>query len=620
MTTTTPIIPKLKLSSIIEEIQDAILLKLFGSEYINVKTLLSTMTQVIKSDGYELELRFINDKGHTSIPLWQTFLSNTSLELIEYEDDIIYTYQPSLPINNVHVRSYQKSNMYERKMLINSITSRTEDKTVIPLKINLSKESTVSPAKELMNYDNIQRRQRCSYKFNTSNSSTISYLSNWRVDKTIRLFASSIHDKKLSVELNISNLETLTYYDALDIEFEYIGSYSEIQPSFFELIRTIYSAYELFDIEYLIIKQALSTVIPPSAFANKNILSCLPQPSMMTNDILQTVSIRDFMITNKYTGFHSLIIVFGDESNYIIYELNDKSLNKVAGTLNIINIGKDNSTNQSTIDSIINSFNENKHIDYLPQINAFESMTTHDNKFILTDTLIYNNELVQSKPLIKRREYIDNFINTFQLPDNRFSLASIVKANSWSDILEKKNKPYICKPLNESLFDSKIYKITFHEQITINFKVMYVPIKRLFYLYVIGDLNQVIESKTINNKYSTSHFGYSPLTLYNTSIAETNNIYLLYVSPYIKESYVLKPMITDTNELMKQMYMEPMKFNNTVIKMTRIDDSNTTWIPLSVCSTDTPDTYINALKLESLIFDHLRISNYNPNNNHNIHD
>ena len=94
--TTTAIIPKLKLSGIIEEIQDSILLKLFGSEYINVKTLLSTMTQVIKTDGYELELRFINDKGHTSTSLWKSFFNKLNIfELIEYEDDIIYTYQSS---------------------------------------------------------------------------------------------------------------------------------------------------------------------------------------------------------------------------------------------------------------------------------------------------------------------------------------------------------------------------------------------------------------------------------------------------------------------------------------------------------------------------------------------
>ena len=603
-------IPKLKLSSIIEEIQDSILLKLFGSEYINVKTLLQTMSQVVKSDGYELELRFIDDKGHTSKQLWNTFLSKSSLfELIEYEDDVIYTYQPSVPIANIHYRSYQKSNIYERKILINSVASRSEDTSIIPLKINLSKESSMSPNKELVRYDNIQRRQRCSYKFNT-NSSCSSFLSNWRIDKTIRLFAASLSDKKLSIDLNINNLETLDYYDSLDIEFEFIGPYNEIQNSFFELIRTIYPEYEYFDIEYLIIKHALSTVIPQNMFSSKNILSCMPVPLMMTNDVLQLANIKDYLITTKYSSNHSMVIVFGSPEKYIVYELTNDSLNKLTGSLNILNIGKEISQS-STIDSIVKSFNENKHIDYLPTIYAFEAMTSANN-YILTDAIVYDNTLVQDKPLLARREHISNFIKDFKLSDE-FTLAPQAKANNWGDILEKRNKPYICKPLNEPLFDSKIYKITYHEQITFNFKVMYVPIKRVFYLYVLGDVNHVIEAKTINNKYSTSHFGYSLLTLSNTPNVDSTNVYLLYVSPYIRESYVLKPSIHTDNKILKDMYESPLKFNNCIIKMTRTNDENASWIPLSIHPTGQPETYTNALKLESLIFDHLRISNYSPN-------
>ena len=599
-------IPKLKLSSIIEEIQDSILLKLFGSEYINVKTLLQTMSQVIKSDGYELELRFIDDKGHTSKQLWNTFASKTNLlKLVEYEDDIIYTYQSSVPISNIHFRSYQKSNMYERKILINSVASRSEDSTIVPLKINLSKESTMSPNKEMTRYDNIQRRQRCSYKFNVDNAECSTFIGNWRVDKTIRLFAKSINDAKLSIDLDINNLDTLNYYDALDIEFEYVGSYNEIQNSFFELIRTIYPEYEFFDIEYLIIKQALSTVIPQNMFTTKNVLSCMPTPLMMTNDILQLANIKDYLITLKYSGNHSMIIVFGDADKYIIYELTNESLNKLAGTLNILSVGKEVQP-PSTIESIIKSFNENKHIDFLPSLYAFEAMTS-DNQVILTDTIIYDNDLVQSNHLIERRNLITKFIDSFGL-SKTFNIAPIAKANGWSDILEKRNKPYICKPINEPLFGSKIYKITYHEQITINFKVMYVPLKRVFYLYVVGNPSQVIEAKTINNKYSINHFGYSLLT-YNSN----NEANLLYVSPYIRESYILKPTAHSNNEILSDMYANPLKYNNYIIKMTRANTENAEWIPISVHPTGQPETYTNALKLESLIFDHLHMSSYSPN-------
>lgn len=595
-------IPKIKLSGIIEEIQDSILLKLFGSEYINVKTLLQTSSQIVKTEGYEFELRFIDDNARTtSKQLWYNFFSQPNMfELIAYEDDIIYTYQPSIPIHNVHIRSYQKSNMYERKMLINSISSRNEDKTITPLKINLSKEFTMSPNKELTRYDNIQRRQRCSYKFTSSSP----YLANWRVDKTIRLITNTIQDKKLSVNLTIDNLDVLTYYDFLDIEFEYIGDYAEIQLSFFELIRTIYQSYEYFDVEYLIIKACLSSVIP-SNLMTKNILSLQPQPLMLTNDVLQQSSIKDYIITNKYSGNHSMLIIYGEPGNYIAYNLEQTKLNKVAGNLSILNIGKP-VNDEHNIESLLKAFNENKHIDYLPTMYVFEAMT--NDKFILTDTIVYENTLVQDQNLTQRRKYITNFISEFKLPD-KFMFAPIVKSNTWSDVLEKKDKSFICKPINEPLFDSKIYKITYHEQITINFKVMYVPIKRVFYLYVIGDPKEVIEAKTINNKYSNNHFGYSLLNS-NTP----NECYLLYVSPYMKESYILKPSLHTNNRIINDMYVNPMKYNGLIIKMTRTNDESAEWQPLSIhTSSDKPESYLNALKLESLIFDHLKVNTYNPN-------
>ena len=616
-------IPKLKLSHILEEIQDNILFKLFGSEYINVKTVLQTMSQVVKADGYEFELRYIDNKGQTSKTLWNQFKeeNNKLLELVEYDDDIIYTYQTSLPLSGVRFRSYAKSNIYERKTLINSIVARSEDPNITPLKINLSKEATMSPNKQLNRYDNIQRRQRCSYRF--KHNETMPYLANWRVDKTIRLFTRSLSDKKLSLNLDISNLETLTYYDCLDIEFEYIGDFSEILVSFFELIKTIYKPYEYFDVEYLIIKQVLSTVIKPDQLSNKNIISCIPSPIMMTNDILQVSSIKDYMITNKYKGKHSLIVCFGEINQFVIYSLTENKITNICGDLHLLNIGKINHNVPNTIESIIRSFTENKHIDYLPTISVFESMSNDEtNENILTDTLIYDNELIQAKPLIERKKYIDDFINQYKLANNGFINAKVLKANSWNDILEKRNKSYIAKPLNEPLFEAKTYKITFYEQITINFKVEHVPIKRLFYLYVIGSISQVVEAKTITNKYSIDHFGYSLIGSNcsscggGNSLNNLNNsseVYLLYVSPYVKESYVLRPEAYSKNPILADMYANPISYNGKIIKMTRANDSNATWQPLEIVETDKPDSYSLALKLESLIFDHLHINLYNPN-------
>ena len=607
-------IPSLKLSNILDEIQDGILFKLFGSEYINVKTLLSTIAQVTCSDGYEFELRFIDNKGHTSPQLWHDFQCRQSLlELVSYADDIVYTYMPAAPLVGIHFRSYEKSHIYERKTMISSVSSRSEISSIIPLKINLNKESLMPPNKDLSRYDNIQRRQRCSYHFKSSLDSH--YLSNWRVDKTIRLYATTLNDKKLSLPLDMSNIDTLTYYDELDIEFEYIGDFSEIVVSFFELIRTIYTPYEYFDIEYLIIKHMLDQVIPQKfqTLMQDNIISLIPLPLMMTNDILQVSSIKDYLITNKYTGDHGLIICFGTPESYAIYSLTKNKLSKICGTLVLLDIGKHNSNKPHTIESIIRSFVENEHNDALPTIHIFESMIQDEPKhsFVLTDVLIYSDALVESEPLLERRKIMSEFISSFGLSndDASFDVSHIVKAVTWSDVLEKRNKSFIAKPLTGSLLDSKSYKITFHEQITINFKVQYVPLKRLFYLYVIGNPTQVIMAKTLNNKYSVDHFGYSLIS----GNVPTTDKYLLYVSPYVKESYVLRPSFSSSNPILRDMYENHIKYNGAIIKMTRADDSSATWIPISVLNTHEPETYINALKLESLIFDHLHVSTYSPN-------
>ena len=151
----------------------------------------------------------------------------------------------------------------------------------------------------------------------------------------------------------------------MDIEFEYIGDFTDLQYSFFELIRTIYNPYEFFDIEYLIIRKALSVPIPTELYSNgSNILSIIPLPTMMTNDVLQASSIKDFMITKRYSGDHAMLVVFGDSNKFIIYGLTKTKLTKIAGDLHLLNIGKHQNPNSSikSIEDIIHSFTENKHV------------------------------------------------------------------------------------------------------------------------------------------------------------------------------------------------------------------------------------------------------------------
>ena len=148
------------LSKIVPQIQENILNNLFGSEYVNAKTLLQTTSQIKSADSqdYEFEFRFVDENGHTSKQNWINFENDfyQSLLLQSYDDDIIYNYEPLIPLNNIHFRSYRKSGLYERKIMISMVVSRSESKnTLLPLNLRLSKETLMSPVKHLEKFINI---------------------------------------------------------------------------------------------------------------------------------------------------------------------------------------------------------------------------------------------------------------------------------------------------------------------------------------------------------------------------------------------------------------------------------------------------------------------------------
>ena len=357
-------IPSLNLNDIINEVQDNVLFKLFGSEYINVRTLLNNVSQMNNSDDYEFEMRFVDKQNQTSADVWHSFTEhNYPISLSSYDDDIVYSYLATIPISNIHFRSYEKTGIYERKMLINSVLAHP-DSSIIPLKINFCRESSMNKNKEMKKLYNIQRRQRCSYIFTDSSSN---YLKNWRIDKTLRLYAKTLNDKKLSLNLDIYNIDNLNYYDKLDIEFEYIGPFSEIKQSFFELINEIYKPYEFFNMKYQIIKNVMSHVIPQKINGEKTLLSLIPKPQIMTNDILHMLSIKNFCINYKYNGSKALFVCFGSsDESYVIYSLTNKNIKQISGQLDILSIGKE--SKPSSIIHIIDSFIENKHNYKVPPI------------------------------------------------------------------------------------------------------------------------------------------------------------------------------------------------------------------------------------------------------------
>ena len=597
MSTTCVEIPKLLTSKLSNDIQDNILNKLFGSEYTNLKILFQMLNQVTNSAEYEFELRFAesDDTHHVSKSFWLDFFKKfeSDLELINYDDDIIYNYSLSIPLTNVRFRSSRNSKLYERKLLINEIHSRPNDSIITPLIIKLSKETHMSPSQELKNYRNIQRRQRLTYKFK---SPTLA--NNWRIDATCRLFAETNNNKKLQDDLTIDNVINPKIFDLLDIEFEFIGSFKNLTQSFFELIQLIYTPYEYFNTDYILIKNIISTVLPTNMISKvNNIINILPQPMILTNDVLQTLNLSDYVITNKQKGDRTLLVIFENTSS--IYIITEEYIKLIHGTP-ILNIDYDKRNNlNSTIQNTINNITKSKNNLYVSQVSIFDAIL-YENTLYVTDVMIKNNKLVSTQPYnVRFTDEISLMFNQFKINDYSVKISSILtNITSWNELITSK-KSFICKPINEPLLTSKIYKISYRENITFDFKTVYVPIKHVFYLYSLGQVSNSIESKTINNKYSPEHFGYSMI-----SSNASKNVMLLYASPYMRNSFIL--LNDSTDEFISQMYSEPLKYSNRIIKYIKQNDK--TWKPISICHSTQPDLYTTSLHLESLIFDPLKYS------------
>lgn len=594
------------LSTVISDIQENILIKLFGSEHVNIKTLLLMTSQIVEqAHEYEFEMRYVDEGGSVSRDTWIKFNRsfNDELNLISYDDDVIYTHQTNVPLNDIRFRSYKNSNKSERKMNISRILARPESRKTLPLSVRLSRETPMSPVIELHDYDNIQRRQRYTYKFNDPT------LSNWRIDKTIRFFTEDINDKKLSFKLEADNVDTLKYYDSLDIEFEYIGDYSMICIEFFRLIGRLYTPFEDFDMRYNFIRH----FFVKNGINFENIFALIPQPVIMTNGIMNNINVNDFSYSYRINGEHVILAVIinrnhGDsilKSDILILSIADEYLKHVYGSLDIfIKEPVDDAyidENKIIPRRLMNFIMpEDKTISPLVYVFEAESISD-DNSFILLDTLLYKSKNMMNNILTDRLSCLDKFLKL----ENKFirkhisknepidlsitstnHIISALHKNSTNSILD--TSCIVCKQIEAPLSESLVYKIKKDiSSLSIDFKICYVQRKKSFYLYTTGYIRNVIKEKTILNDMSIEHFGYSLINMHSNK-----EVYLLFVSPYMKNSHIFKPRKVwddsaidedikyNVNILMSDILECPMRYNHVVMKMIRVSDG---WVPITVC-------------------------------------
>ena len=597
------IVNEKNLNKTIASVHDTILNKLFGGEYINVKTLLQTSSN-LAGDSYELELRIIDENTHfgchTSKKSW-FMIPEKELTLLSYNDDIIYSYNTTIPIHNVRFRSSEKTGLYERKILINSISSRSENKSIIPLNIKLSKETIIQPTDQLTSYINIQRKQRCSYKFKDPT------LSDWRVDKTIRFIAYNLNDKKITSPLDMENINTLRFYDYLDLEIEFIGDFRNLFNSFFKLIEKIYSSFTDFNINYNIIKTILSV----------NSIDIFPSSKILTGDIVKKNNIKKYTLSYNVDGERKEIIII----NKNIYELTKYSFREIGGE----NECECSSKEVSILDRLLSYQKIRKqNIQYFITILDCEY---YEGIYYVFDIYCCKSSVINDLSYNERMNIADEFMKKSKLPfvTNSMILNPMISndvCNTWDQFLSiiettkkitymGKNIPVdgaICR-LNSSPFINSIcFKSKDKRQSTIDFKVMYIVSKRIFYIYVRGNVSNVVKNASICNRYSQEHFGYSLVNcMSNNSQSEK---YILFLSPYL-DTFEFKPrlkwdesgysvkQIDKINKLMTSIYTHPLNYNGSVIEMSLSNDG---WVPVKVRKNSEPSTYIDGMNIMSLLY------------------
>ena len=623
-----------------ERTQRDILVRIFGSECENLSTLLSTTSQLVGSDlhEYEFEVRIadLNDVS-TSISYWNTFNERFDpiTTISSFTDDLITSFIPVIPLRNIHFRSYSTTHTHERKILINKILARSDDRSLPTIVIKLSKETTMSPLPSTSPapLSSLQRRIRISSTFNDPN------LHNWRIDRTIRLFSSSPTDAKLTIPFDITTALSATNYDVLDIEFEYVGHLRDLIPSLFKLLEVIYADFDGFNTTYNVLSSIVN-VFEPSI---TNLSSIPSTPVVLTSNVLTSMSIPDYTISPNVTDNTYVLIVFMDiRPNGItptIYLVTSPSSV-------IILSGDDIMTTLSkrrVVDAIahrIITYNMNERSIPIPSCSVFEvkQSTTSPLTFMITDVIVYNSSSIINSAYETRMIHATEFVSIMSdihvtapphivndlgastpdvhfivIPTHDYSMSheqffALANTNtSPTTTFPFTVNGLTCRLSSAPFASAPVFYIKPSSIMTVDFLVCYDSILDEYLLYVTGNVNTIIKTQSFSNNMSIQHFGLSLIDerVHNSSgqlVPITSiDVPILHVSPYMKNGDVYRPKCDpSTSPLADDMKVHPLRYNKCVVRMLR---SSHGWTPVKVVTSSTPSTYINALKVGSLIYD-----------------
>lgn len=627
-----------QLNKFINTSRNNILNKIFGSEYNNVKKLLSTLTENINVN-HELKIDIINNhSNYQSYNFINYVLKSDDIKLYSCVDDLVHVYQSVIPINNITFHYSTTSDTVIRNINMVNLYSRSELKSLIPLNVQLNKHVNVGSIDRMnLHVSQYKHMYKTIYTFKSPK------LCDWCIEKNTCITSTDINSSKLHVSFS----DRTNYYDSLSISFRYIGNGTNLINSFFNLMEFIY--YDTIDL--ITNYNILSSII------DINFESLIP-----TNDIL-TININEFMKQNDVTLYADI-----NHANYVVliiinnslYEYSYNSFNEIITTSNISNQFNDQTSGScSSINDLLMKYQYSRNQNVQYDISVLITKK-HVNMYYVIDGYCINSYIIDTLNYDDRYNIINEFISNqlskltkTNTPDslniriiekiesntqhehyesirsvnsvtNNISnsvIHSTINSNVHStssvlsnSVMHSTINGILCQINSKNTLNNIIYKV-YTDECIINFEVHYIKVKNIFYLYVFGNTSNIIKRTSILNKYSTEHFGYS---LFNN--ASIQNGHILFISPYT-DTFEFKPSLTwDTNgftdsqidsinKIMYDMIHNPCMFNHKIIRMKLCSKS---WIPLEVLNNERNKitNYAHAMNIMSSIFMNSITTNY----------
>ena len=614
-----------------------------NKEYTNFTTLFENIIKTPNDDpniNYEFEIRLVDSNFHTPLDYFKEFLNYSKLNLESFTDVVVITHKSNIPIRNIIYRSYiDIENSSQPDFELSDAYSHETKETLMRVNPNNFNEYPVSPTikyaieTKCKKFDlpihNLQRRLRLTYKHAKlpfKFDFTIRYIPNEFVDNNTKIISmqnidenllNQIVDKIKHLYLNQSDVynpnKKKGFNLMLDLEIEYTKTdMKKLYQHFLALIDEVISNTTKMNIDD---KYKFNPIF--QEIFNIYDITKSPQVSVLTNSIIQTTALNDYVWLEKTDGIRYLLIFYKKKiySFSVATKLQEidfkykSEIEKLTIFDTELYTNDDNKKVFKIFDVVIVEEKNVTELNFIDRMSKFESIK---NKFKIK----YRNEDKCSKKIITPKKYynleswkqIIDFVN--KLPENNLR-SSLTNDRIDGIIVQKIKEPYNSKkPIS--------YKLKPKRLNTIDFKLIWDKFEEKYYLFLIGKPLQLIY-----NLKSLPRFNkiYQEVFNYNLKKLEHNQqYYILFDSPYMNNLFYFKPriefntdgytteLINESKELIVKMLSNPKEYNEMIFEMSLAEDG---WIPLRHrFDKQFPNSYKVGLSNAALLFSP---PNYNLN-------